>query len=285
MGLTSVKKILHHATANAYGVAAFNIFNYESIKWVIQAAEEENMPVIIQFYPGYTIHVSMKVIADSVKDLARGVSIPVGLHLDHARDFETAMAGITAGFTSVMIDGSKLPFDENVHLTADVKRVARAFDIDVEAELGFVGSGSKLEDFDNPNNHTNPDDVKHFVEMTGVDSLAISIGNGHGAYVKTPVLDFDRITAIKAQTDIPLVMHGGSDIPDEQIRESVLRGMSKFNIATEYSRALDTALKEVYDGQNGYFGVLRAMEEKAKAYVAAKIKLLNPNGCKGYMHD
>lgn len=285
MSLTSVKEILRHATANAYCVPAFNVFNYESVRWAIMAAEAEGMPVIIEFYPGYTVHISMKVIAETAKDLAKYAKVPVGLHLDHAKDFETAMAGIVAGFQSVMIDGSLLPFEENVRLTADVKRVAQAFGVDVEAELGRVGSGSKLEDFANPNKYTDPVDVRRFVELTGTDSLAIAVGNGHGHYVQAPVLDFDRITAIRAETGVPLVMHGGSGIPEDQIRESVVRGISKFNIATEYACALQAAMEPVAGGQDSFYGVLHAMEPGAMEYARSKIRLLNPKGFKGDWHD
>lgn len=280
MSLVSVKEILRHASQNGYAVPAFNIFNYESALWAVKAAERVNMPVIIQFFPGYTVHVSMRVIADTVKDLARNAKVPVGLHLDHARDFETAMEGIAAGFPSVMIDGSALPFEENAALTAQVRRVAKVFGVDVEAELGHVGQGSKLDDFKNPNNYTDPGEVKRFVELTEVDSLAVAVGNGHGHYVTAPTLDFDRITAIKQQTDIPLVMHGGSDIPDEQIRESVLRGMSKFNIATEYACQMYKASVPVFAAQDSHYGVLHAMEENILSYLTAKFQLLNPNGYK-----
>lgn len=281
MALTSVKEILQHASNQKYAVPAFNIFNYESAMWAVKAAENESMPVIIQFFPGYTIHISLRVVADMVKDLARNATVPVGLHLDHARDFDTAIAGIAAGFPSVMIDGSALPFDENVAVTAQVKRVAKTFGVDVEAELGRVGSGSKLEDFTNPNKYTDPEAVKRFVELTDVDSLAIAVGNGHGHYLQSPVLDFERISAIKAKTEIPLVMHGGSDIPDEQIRESVLRGMSKFNIATEYGCAMYTAEMAIAEAQDSHFGVLHSMKEKVLEYLQAKIRLLNPTDYKG----
>ena len=285
MSLTSVKEILRHATMNSYAVPAFNVFNYESVRWAVMAAEEEGMPVIIQFYPGYTVHISMKIIAETVKELARNAKIPVGLHLDHARDFETAIAGIEAGFSSVMIDGSLLPFDDNVRVTADVKRVANIFGVDVEAELGHVGSGSRLEDYTNPNNYTDPDDVKRFVELTGTDSLAIAVGNGHGHYLQAPIIDFDRISAIKAKTDMPLVMHGGSGIPDDQIRESVIRGISKFNIATEYGCSLYEAQKPVVEGQDSFYGVLHAMQTNALEYIRSKIRLLNPKKYRGNTHD
>lgn len=282
MGLASVKEMLKHATDHQYGIPAMNVFHYESVKWAIMAAEAENMPLIIQFFPGYTVHVSMKVIAECTRDLASGVKVPIGLHLDHARDFETAIEGIQAGFTSIMIDGSRMPFDDNAALTATVKRVARVYDVDVEAELGRVGSGSNPDDFANPNNYTDPLEVQRFVELTNTDSLAIAIGNGHGYYVQAPVLDFERISSIRKLTDVPLVMHGGSGIPDDQIQESVRRGISKFNVATEYGAALYDAMKPVVDRCDSHYGVLHAMEPAAVDYVRAKIRLFNPNGYKRY---
>ena len=282
MGLSGVKEILRDAAKNKYGVASFNVFNFESIKWAVLAAEKEGMPVIIQFYPGFTVHISLKAVAEITIDLANNAKVPVGLHLDHARDLETAVAGIKAGFRSVMIDASTFPFAENARITAEVKRVAKVFDADVEGELGHVGSGSVIDDYTNPNNFTDPSEVKRFVELTETDSLAVSIGNGHGRYVKAPTLDFERISAIRAETDVPLVMHGGSDIPDDQIREAVNRGMGKFNIATEYARAMFDAQKAAIESNKdgSFFGVLRAMEEASVSLVINKIRLLNPNGYK-----
>lgn len=280
MALIRVKEILKMASDSGFGVPAINVFNYESVRWAALAAEQEKMPVIIQFFPGYTVHVSMKTIAEAVKEVAKEVNAPIGLHLDHARDFATAMKGIKAGFESVMIDGSALPFDENVQLTSAVRKVADVFGVDVEAELGHVGSGSKLDDFTNPNRYTDPMEVKRFIEATGADSLAIAVGNGHGRYVTAPKLDFERISAVKELTDIPLVMHGGSDIPEDQIQESVIRGICKFNIATEYGCALYKAEQNAIAGQDSHYGVLHAMESEAVDFVREKIKLLNPRGWK-----
>lgn len=276
MSLASVKEMLQHATKHQYGIPAMNVFNYESIKWAIQAAEEEQKPIIIQFYPGYTVHISMNVIAQCVIDLAQKATVPIGLHLDHARDFDTAVEGIKAGFRSVMIDGSQYPFEENVALTAAVARVARVFGVDVEAELGHVGSGGKVDDFTNPNHFTDPHEVQRFIEQTRADTLAISIGNGHGNYVQTPVLDFERISTIRRLTSIPLVMHGGTGIPMNQMQEAVRRGMSKFNIATEYGIALYRSMTPIVDKCDSYYGVLHSLEEGAVNYIRSKIRLLNP---------
>lgn len=275
-----VKDVLIHATQNKYGVAAINVFNYETIKWIISAAEKEKMPVIVQLYPGFDVHIPIKHVAYMACDLAEKASVPVAVHLDHSASYDIAVSGIRDGFPSVMIDGSSLPFEENVAMTSQVVRTAQVFGVDVEAELGHVGSGARVDDIINTDYYTSVEQAVKFVELTGVDSLAIAVGNAHGAYVKTPHLDFDRIKAIRSKLTIPLVLHGCSDIPDEQIRESVNLGMSKFNIATEYDRAFYGAMQKNIDFQkkNGsLYSVLSSISDEMMDFVIKKIRLLNPN--------
>lgn len=280
MSLISVKELLDHATVHKYGVPAINVFNYETVKWAIEAAEGERLPVIIQVYPGFRSHIHLKYIADFAKDMAGRASVPVAVHLDHSTTFEIAVEGIRDGYPSVMLDGSSLPFEENVQMTKDVIRVARVFGVDVEAELGHVGTGSKLEDIVNASNYTSVEQAVEFVEKTGCDSLAVAVGNAHGVYIKEPSLDFERIAQIRYSLSIPLVLHGCSDIPDEQIRKSVNLGISKFNIATEYDRAFYQAIGAAIDGAEKK-GSFFQLESKAagdiKAFVVRKLKLLNPN--------
>lgn len=280
MALEKVSVILKDADKNKYGVAAFNIFNYETIAWAITVAEEERMPVIIQFYPGFDRYIPMKVVTDITRELASKSKMPVGLHLDHSNTYDLAISGAYNGFPSIMIDASTLDFDENVKVTRQVVEAAGKMGVEVEAELGHVGSGNKIEDFTDSNRFTDPEDAAKFVELTGVDSLAISIGNGHGQYVATPSLDFDRITKIHNILDIPLVMHGGSDIPDEQLKKSVNCGMSKYNIATEYNRSFYNSIKNCMDKglQNGYmYRCLNESVEPVKEFIREKIRVLNPN--------
>lgn len=277
--LVKVNEILEHATKNKYGVAAINVTNYETISCAIKAAEIEKVPIIIQFYPGFDTYIPLTHISYMAKDLAEKASVPVGVHLDHSASFEIATGGIRDGFPSVMVDGSSLPFEENVKLTQDVKRIAAIFDIDIEAELGHVGDGSNEDDIINADKYTNIDQAIEFVERTGCDSLAVAVGNAHGPYITTPNLDFDRIKKLREVLDIPLVLHGCSDIPEEQIAKAVNLGMSKFNIATEYFRAMYEALAEkvpAVEGKNG-IQLLNEIEEPMIAFVSKKIKLLNPN--------
>ena len=225
MPKAKVKDILTYATENKFGVAAINTLNIETVKYVIEAAERERVPIIVQFYPGFSDYTDLKHLAFAACDMAEKASIPVGVHLDHSVTYEIAVGGIRDGFPSVMIDGSTKSFQENVELTKNVVRVAKVFGVDVEAELGHVGNGDSIDAIDNTNYYTKVEDAVRFVEQTGCDSLAIAVGNAHGPYVKTPNLDLERIYAIRKKVNIPLVLHGCSDIPEEQMKEAVADGV------------------------------------------------------------
>lgn len=280
MPLAKMRDILAHATENHYGVAAVNVFNYETVKWVIQAAEQERTPVIVQVYPGFDSYIPLGYLSMMAKDLAAQSPVPVAVHLDHSVDYETAVNGMRAGFPSVMVDGSSVPYEENVGLTVSVVRTARVFGADVEAELGHVGSGARLEDMKDAGRYTDVDQARAFVEKTQCGSLAVAVGNAHGAYIQTPNLDFDRIAALRRAVPVPLVLHGCSDIPRDQLQESVRLGMSKFNIATEYFRACGQSVAGALKDREG-MGLPDVMMEAAQGavdFVREKMQLLNPNG-------
>ena len=177
MSRVKVKDILQHATEHHYGVAAVNTVNVETARYIIQAAEREQVPVIVQFYPGFHNYMSLKHLAFAACDMADRASVPVGVHLDHSAGYDIAVGGIRDGFPSIMVDGSSLPFEENIRLTREVVNVARVFDIDVEAELGHVGNGGNLDDIVNSDYYTNVEQAVTFVQETGCDSLAIAVGN------------------------------------------------------------------------------------------------------------
>ena len=280
MSLVKVKDLLAHAQEHGYGVPAINVFDYNSIKFAAMAAEEAKMPLIIQYFPGFDVHAPLIDIRNIAVAFARRATVPIAVHLDHSKNFEIAVSGLGARFPSVMVDGSALPYEENVALTLEVARCAHAMGVDVEAELGHVGVGMNLEDMTNTDHFTDPDQAVDFVKRTGADSLAIAVGNAHGNYIRTPELDFDRICKLREVLDIPLVMHGGSDIPDDQLARAVRCGMSKFNIATEYQRAFYNNMKDFFADESNsgaYFKALRALERPCINFVKSKIDILNPD--------
>jgi len=281
MALVKVKDLLEDATKHHYGVPAINSINPETVRFAIEAAEHERLPIIVQYYPGFCDYMPVNVMAFAACQYARKASVPVAVHLDHSKGYDIAVGGIRDGFPSVMVDGSSLPYEENVRLTSDVVNIGKVFDVDVEAELGHVGEGSSVDDIVNTDYYTRPDQAVDFVEKTGCGSLAVAVGNAHGPYCREPDLDFDRIKELGAAVDLPLVMHGCSGIPDDQMQEAVNLGMSKFNIATEYFRCIYHSVEKhiaggkVYDGDGVSLGSCCA--DDAHAFVAKKLQLLNPN--------
>ncbi len=249
MALALVSDMLREADKRHAGIVGFNTFNYEEVEWIIEAAEAEQVPAIIMLHPemAYFSNISFEAHAAMTKALAERVSVPIGLHLDHCEDFNEIMHAIKAGFTSVMIDGSKLPFEENVAITRKVVDVAHAMGVCVEGELGRIGQAANREDFLNEDIYTKVEDAVAFVERTQVDSLAVAIGSAHGFYVETPHLALDRLKAINDAVDTPLVLHGGSGIPDEQIIVAGRNGVNKLNVGTEYGHLLYTNTREIME--------------------------------------
>lgn len=277
MPLEKVNEILKYAEIKKFGVAAFNVFNYESIVYTIETAEEEGIPVIAMLYPGMTDLITFKAFADITKDLAATVKVPIGLHLDHCKSFETIMSAIHGGFTSVMVDGASFDFEENVRLTSEVVRAAHAMGVDVEAELGHVGSASNTDDFTNRSNFTNPEKAVEFVERTGTDCLAIAIGSAHGNYVRTPELDIELLKIIYEKVDVPLVLHGGTGIPDEQVREAINNGICKINFGTgnfqSFYRMMNDYVMEP-EKKGNIFDFLAYQKRGVKEYLRDRIRVL-----------
>ena len=277
MSLKKVSTILKDAQKNHYAVAAFNVFNFESISWIIKAAEQEDTPVIAMLYPSVSRHIPASTFCAIAKDLAQSAKVPVGVHFDHSNSFQQVMTGIKDGFPSVMIDGSSLPYEENIEITRDVVRVAHPMGIDVEAELGYVGRASNLEDYADTSNYTDPSSAAEFVERTGEDSLAVAIGSAHGNYVSTPRLDLKRLQEIRNKVSVPLVLHGGSGIPEDQIREAVILGITKLNIGTEFGQEFYNQMREIMRDEKApqsMLGCLAALEGGMISYIRSKIQLL-----------
>jgi len=245
MPLGSLKDILRCADENRFASASYDVFNFESAFWVTKAAEMERVPVIVMFYPDMVSHIPMKVIAQMLRTIAEQSTVPVGVHLDHSHSFDEVLSGIPAGFQSIMFDGSSLPFEQNTDISKRVADAAHIFGADVESELGHVGSGSRREDFMEPEKYTSVASAVEFVEKTGVDALAVFIGNSHGNYVCEPHLDIKRLDEINRAVSIPLVLHGGSGTPWGQMERAVQLGVAKINVGTEIMRAFVAGMTSV----------------------------------------
>jgi ketose-bisphosphate aldolase len=277
MGLEKTGDIIQEAYKNKYGVAAFNIFNYETIKFAVNAAEQAEKPVIIQLYPGFRNFISFETAAEITKSIAVNTKIPVGLHLDHCGDIDMIIHAMRAGFMSVMYDGSRLPFAENIKITKEVVKAAKEYGADVEAELGNIGSASNISDYTDESKFTDPNDALEFFNETGILSLAVAVGNAHGNYIALPNLDFARIDTISENIKIPLVLHGGSGIPDEQLCEAVKCGIAKINVATEYFQVYYKAVESYVNGDNrkDMYSCVNDSQKDINKFLVDKINLLN----------
>ena len=276
MALEKLGMILKEADRKNTAVIAFDCMHYESISWLIEAGEELGIPVIVMLYPSMSGFIPLETFAQITKTLAAKAKIPVGLHLDHCESFDMIMAAIKAGFTSVMIDGSKLPFEENVKVTREIVKTAHALGVDVEAELGRVGTASKKQDFRDKDRYTTAAEAQSFIEKTQVDALAIAFGSAHGFYVETPQLDLGRLTEINEATDTPLVLHGGTGIPDEQLRQAFRLGINKLNVGTEYFALFYSTIKEYVERNEeraGMFPMWKYQNEKVHDYLIKKLSL------------
>jgi ketose-bisphosphate aldolases len=234
MAYEKVRDLLEIGKQHNASILAFDALNVDTIAAVVQGAEIANKPVIVMLYPGMRNIMPFGVFAETAKYYAKRAKVPVALHLDHCSDFDMILEAIHEGFDSVMADGSVLPFEENLEFTKSVVRVAKNFDVDVEGELGHVGDAASGDSFSRKEFFTRPDEVKTFVEQTGVSSLAVSFGSAHGLYKSTPKLDIEHLRELDKATDIPLVLHGGSGIPDDQLAEAFASGINKINIGTEF---------------------------------------------------
>ncbi len=243
--LVTGKEILLDAQKRGYAVGAFNVNNMEIIQAIIEAAEETNSPVILQASQGGIKYAGVEYIAELGKLAARTAKVPVAVHLDHGTDFDQVMLCIRHGFSSVMIDGSRFPLDENIEFTKKVTEIAHAVGVSVEAELGKIGGTEDHITVDEKDaTFTDPMEAKKFVEETGVDFLAIAVGTAHGVYKGEPKLDFDRISEIRNTIDVPLVLHGSSGVPYEALKKAISLGICKINIDTDVRIAFANGVKD-----------------------------------------
>ena len=276
MALAKISEILGVAQKGGYAVTAFDCFNFETINLAIEAARELETAVIIMIYPEMTEYIPVETFAMIVKSLAETTPFPVGLMLDHGNSFELAARCIRAGFPSIMIDNSDKDYETNVAETRRVVELAHAMGVDVEAELGHTGNADTETDYLDESKYTDPDQAADFAARTGCDVLAVAFGSAHGNYIKTPKLNLERLAAIRAKVDVPLVLHGGTGIPDEQIKAAVRTGVCKLNVGTGYDQTIFFAIKKaIEEGSTDpyIFSALEATFPAAKEFLKMKLRL------------
>ena len=300
MPIVSTKEMFEKSMKEGFAIGAFNINNMEIVQGIVDAASSQNSPVILQASSGAIKYARINYLMKMVEAAAEETNIPIAIHLDHGPDFETCKACIDAGFTSVMIDGSKYSFEENIEITKKVVEYAHSKGVVVEAELGQLAG---IEDDVNVSNedakYTDPMQAKEFVERTGCDSLAIAIGTSHGAYKfkGEAKLRFDILDEIKKEIpNTPIVLHGASTVipelvemcnkygaeipgakgvPDEILREASVRGVSKINVDTDLRLAMTGSIRKVFSEEPSTFDPRKYLEparEKVRETVEHKIR-------------
>lgn len=276
MALVKMKDLLTSAAEKGRGCGAFNVGNMEMIRGVIRAAEETETPVIMQIAESRMAHSPLNLMGPMMVQAAKDAKVDVAVHLDHGRTLKVIKDALDFGFTSVMFDGSAMPFRGNIDKTKAVVELAEKYDASVEGELGLVG-GSEDGSSDLGIKCTNPADALQFVERTHIDALAIAIGNAHGDYPVAPHLAFDVLSMIHDKVYVPLVLHGGSGISDADFQKAIRLGIRKVNIATASFKALTAKVEEyISNGKpHNYFEINEAMEQGVYENVKRHIGVFN----------
>lgn len=271
--LVGLKEVLALAEKDGYAVPAFNVYNMETVMGVIQAAEEQRSPVIIQFYSRLATTGFSDYLAPIILKAAEKASVPVCMHLDHGAGYEAAAVALKNGATGIMVDFSKLSMEENIEKTKKAVDIFSFMGIGVEGEIGHIGAAADGV----PTDYTTVEEAKDYVSKTGVSALAIAVGTAHGRYKQAPVLQIERIKEIKDEVKIPLVLHGGSGVPDEQIRMAVQAGIRKINFGTDLCYSF---LDSVFEVDRKIVAIDLFMNEPIQAvkkFAVSKIQLLGAN--------
>jgi fructose-bisphosphate aldolase class II len=277
MTLATLRDVLQPALRDGYAVAGLVCLGWEDMRAYVAAAEAERAPVILQAGPGCREHTPLPILGRMFRHLAEGASVPVVTHLDHAYSLEECRAALDAGFTSLMFDGSRLPLQQNIEATAAVAELAHAAGISCEGEIGFVGYAAVATSVG-----TDPAEAARFARETGVDAMAISIGNIHLQQDPGAGLDLERLRAIEAVTDVPLVIHGGSGVPKLQRAEIAAHSrICKFNIGTELRMAFGAALREAVNRDPARFDRIALLQETETPIMEAARKVIRDLGASG----
>ena len=270
--LVNLNAVLADAQQNHYAVGLFNTTDTDMLEAVISAAEECRSPVIIGTAEVLLPNGELKLIAPSIIAAAKRATIPVVVHYDHGLTFDRCMEALQLGFSSIMFDGSAGAYDKNIADTREIVKIAHAFGATVEGEIGHVGEAS-AEDHAAVDLYTRVDEAQAYLSATGVDALAVSIGTAHGAYKSKPKLDFERLAALRAALPVPLVLHGGSGLSDDDFRTSIAKGIAKVNIFTDLCLAGNRAMAEGLSAGEAYLTIRNRKVEAIKQSVVEKMKL------------
>ena len=273
--LTSFKEILRDAEEHHYSVGAFNCLSLENVMGAILAAEELHSPIILQLAEVQFPEAPLELMAPLFLQAASKTKVPVCVHLDHGQSMETCVRAIRLGFNSVMFDGANLPYEENVSITREVARIAKAAGVDVEAELGKVGNSG----VDTADVFTDVKQSQDYVRQTGVDALAVAIGNLHGHYVATPHLNIERLTEIHEANKLPLVLHGGSGTSVEDFKACIHNGICKINVATAIQMAVAEQIQQYLKTADhpNYIAMKGEMIKASKKTISEHILLFESN--------
>ena len=272
--LVTLADILAEAEKGKYGVGLFNMLNLEMARGIIEAAEEERSPLILGVAEVHLPLIPFEYAALIMNDIAKKATVPVCLHFDHGVDYDKIRAAVDAGFSSVMYDGSSLPYEENIKNTLAVSKMAHAKGVSVEAELGHVGGGEGGTDDGVEEMYTKVEQVNDFIDRAEIDALAVAIGTAHGPYKKKPVLDISRLAEIYKVSSKPLVLHGGSGLSPEQFRATIDNGIRKVNICTE----MCIAAREAYIASKNHEIMFSDAKEAVKAVVKGRMQLFGSSG-------
>jgi fructose-bisphosphate aldolase class II len=282
MPLVTTKELLEKAMRGKYAVGAFNANNIEMVQAIIEAAEEENAPVILQASQGAIKYAGLENIAAIVKNAAAMAKIPIALHLDHGTDYEQNVKCLRIGFTSLMFDGSKLPYEENVSITRKIVEMGHAVGVPVEGEIGKIaGTEDHITVSEVEADMTEPEEALRFVEDTGVDSLAVAVGSVHRMKKKEAKLDHERIKKIAELVKIPLVLHGSSGVMDDEMKKGIKEGLCKINVATQLNMAFVEGMRKALNEKPEEVDprrILGVSKELLKKVVRDRIRVF---GCSG----
>ena len=270
--LVNLNEVLKKAQKGKYAVGLFNTTDTDMLQAVIEAAEESNSPVILGTAEVLLPYGELKLIAPSVIAAAKRAKVPVVVHYDHGLTFDRCIEALKLGFSSIMFDGSAKPYEQNIAETREMVKIAHAFGATVEGEIGHVGEAAK-EDNLLTDMYTTPEEAKAYLEATGVDALAVAIGSAHGVYKKKPMLNIERLKEISSAVKVPLVLHGGSGLSDDDFKNTIRNGIAKVNVFTDLCLAGERAMKDGEEKKLGYLETRNLKVDYIKEAVKHKMAL------------